>query len=192
MFSEADLRYIHANFVPLDDLLARRRETPQQLHELIEHGVLPRPSYVLDDATEMFPPSYFAFYDSAAGPDEQRPTFERRYRAAAAEAGIDPDPDDWDNYLSGVYGICLNEVTPETIVTKARLIETIESLMAEPRAGDAAWRQQLRAAVDELDELERPFCDYDRAQAGGSVSRDRCVTAPRVRYPNVFAEAPVA
>jgi hypothetical protein len=192
VFSEADLHYITENFVSLEALLEGRHETPEQVHELIERGVLPRPSYVLEDGTEMFPPTYFAFPDSAGAPDAQRPAFERRYADAVAQAGVEPDPEDWAHYLSGVYGICLNEVTPESIVAKARLIGTIETLLAEPAPNDEAWRRDLRSAVEALDELERPFCDYDRAQAGGSVSRDRCVTAPRERYPDVFAAARVA
>ena len=192
MFSEADLEYIRENFLALDELVADRSETPERVHELIERAALPRPSYVLDDGTEMFPSTYFVFPDSAGSPDEQRPAFERRYRGAAAEAALDPDPDDWSNYLSGVYGTCLKEVTPETIVEKARLIETIERLLAEPAPGDEKWRSRLRISVDALDDLERPFCEYDRAQAGGSVSRDRCVTAPRERYPDVFAGTRVA
>ncbi|MGH3094268.1 MAG: DUF6058 family natural product biosynthesis protein, partial [Gaiellaceae bacterium] len=54
---------------------------------------------------------------------------------------------------------------------------------------DELWQAGLRRAVDELDELERPFAPhYDRARFGAPSSRDRLITAVREAYPTVFAE----
>jgi hypothetical protein len=80
-------------------------------------------------------------------------------------------------------------VTPENIARKSALVAEIDRLLAAPRPEDADWSSDLRASVDELDELERPFApDYDRARWGPS-SRDRCITAARERYPEVFSAA---
>src|SRR5438093_1282816 len=107
----ADLTYVRANFVTLDDLCAGRAETPGHVTELIEQGVLPRPSYVLPDGTAMFPRDYFALLDDAGGPERMRAEFERRY-------GWHELQEDWEGYLSGVYAVCLREVMPETITRK--------------------------------------------------------------------------
>jgi hypothetical protein len=189
MFSDADLTYIRDNFVTLDELLRDREETPERVHELIDAGVLPKPSYTLDDGTEYFPANYFTFPDSAGPPERHERTFWARYERAVEAAGVQHDPDDWNAYLSGVYSTCLREVTPETIVTKERLVRRIEALLERPRPDDESWGRDLREAVDELDELERPFCDFDRERAGGTVTRDRFITTPRERYPEVFAAA---
>jgi hypothetical protein len=189
VFSDADVAYIRENFVTLDELLADRDETPERVHELIRSRVLPLPSYTLDDGIEYFPANYFTFPDSAGRPDEHEPAFWARYERAVAVAGVQHDPGDWDAYLSGVYSTCLREVTPETIVDKERLIRRIEALLQAPRPDDSGWRRSLRESVDELDELERPFCDFDRERAGGTVTRDRFITTPRQRYPDVFAAA---
>jgi Family of unknown function (DUF6058) len=94
-------------------------------------------------------------------------------------------PDD----LSGDYGVCLKEQTPENIVRKEHLVTLIDRLLAEPRSNDPGWRTRLRASVDELDALERPFApESDRARWGPS-SRDRCITGARERFPDVFTQA---
>jgi hypothetical protein len=131
------------------------------------------------DGTEMVPADYFTLAD--AGREE----FARRF----VEAGGDPEVTDaeWEGYLSGAYGVCLKDQTPENIARKEQLVTQIDALLASSRPSDAAWRDQLRAAVDELDGLERPFApDYDRARWGSS-SRDRCITGAWQRFPDVFA-----
>ena len=52
---------------------------------------------------------------------------------------------------------------------------------AAPAVVDEGWRAQLKEAVDDLDELERPFTDYDRQRWGG-VSRDSHITSVRARF----------
>ena len=177
----ADVAYVEANYLSLEEACAGRAETPDQVRALAAAGELPQPSYVLPDGTEMVPADYFAIADAG------RDAFERDFLAS----GGSPDEVDaeWDGYLSGAYGVCLKEQTPTNIVRKEALVKAVSGLLASPEPVDSGWRSRLRTAVDELDELERPFApDYDRARWGPS-SRDRCVTAPRERYPEVFAPA---
>jgi hypothetical protein len=177
----ADVSYVEENYVTLEDACAGRAETPEEVRARAAAGQLPQPSYVLPDGTEMVPADYFAIADAG------RDAFERQFLAAGGR----PDEVDaeWDGYLSGAYGVCLKEQTPANIVRKEALVKAIAGLLAAPEPGESAWRSRLRTAVDELDELERPFApDYDRARWGPS-SRDRCITAPRERYPEVFAPA---
>jgi Family of unknown function (DUF6058) len=96
---------------------------------------------------------------------------------------------EWDAYLSGEYGVCLKQVTPETIVRKAALMARIETLLAEPDVADVEWAGALRGAVDELDALERQFAAFDRVRFGRPSSRDRLITGTRARYPSVFERA---
>jgi hypothetical protein len=181
--SEADVAYVRDKFRSLEQLCAGRAETAAEVRELIAGGLLPAPSYVLDDGTEMFPPDYFRLADEAGGPQHLRKHFAERYRAAGeTSAGFE---EEWDGYLSGVYGVCLKDPTPETIVRKTALVESLTALLDDPRPGDAAWRARLRAEVDELDALEREFSpDYDRSDRFDSPpTRDRLIAAARERYP---------
>jgi hypothetical protein len=77
--------------------------------------------------------------------------------------------------------MCLKNNSPENIVRKNWLIDTIEEMVQAPES-EGQWIDDLRAAVDELDALERQFCAFDRTYFGGSVSRDRCITAVRERF----------
>jgi hypothetical protein len=67
------------------------------------------------------------------------------------------------------------------MVEKAALIAEIDMLTAVPAVEDEQWRSRLRDAVDALDEIERPFTDYDR-QRWGATSRDTHIAAVRARY----------
>lgn len=49
---------------------------------LIGDDLLPRPSYVLDDGSEMFPADYFRLADDAGGPAALPEHFAERLRAA--------------------------------------------------------------------------------------------------------------
>lgn len=179
--TDADVAYVRANYLSLEEACAGRAETADEVWRLIAGGRLPRPSYVLPDGTEMVPADYFAIAD--AGREE----FERRFLAAGGEpAEVDAE---WNYYLSGDYGVCLTALTPENIVRKTHLVASIDRLLADPQPSDAAWRDELRASVDELDAIERPFAPhYDRARWGPS-SRDRCISGARERFPDVFAAA---
>lgn len=193
MLSDADVEYIRSGFVELDELSRRTSRDAAAVRAQIEAGLLPRPSYVLDDRSEMVPPDYFGLADEAGGPDRLRDLFLARYeRAAAAEPDVPADAEEeWEAYLSGEYGVCLKQVTPETIVRKAALIARIETLLAEPHVDDAEWAGALRGAVDELDALERQFAAFDRVRFGGPSSRDRLITGTRAAYPSVFELASI-
>ena len=185
--TQADVEYIRENFVPLDELCVTRGQFPDRVRALIAAGSLPAASYVLEDGTEMVPADYFDLVEEAGGEGGLRGLFARRYVSAAGDD--DEVGSEWEGYLSGAYGVCLKHVTPENIARKSALVAGIEGLLAAPQPEDADWRTSLRTSVDELDELERPFApDYDRARWGPS-SRDRCITAARERYPEVFSAA---
>ena len=190
-FTAADLAYIRTNYVTLDELCAARDEGPAEVRLLIDEGLLPRPSYVLDDGTEIFPADYFRLADEAGGPAALRAHFAERLRAAGGEEV----ESDWRAYLAGIYGVCLREVTPEAIARKARLVSSLCELLVLARPADPEWRERLRSEVDELDELEREFSpDYDRNEErfGRKPTRDLLVAAARERYPDVFAAEPTA
>jgi hypothetical protein len=176
-----DLAYLRANFVQLGDLARAHGADPGSVRAAIAAGRIPQPAYVLADGTELVAPDYFALADAAGGSDELPAWFAAAYeRAARDEPAADPAGEAWSDYLSGEYAKCLRSVTPATIVRKAVLMARIEALIAAPREGDAEWQEQLRAAVDSLDALERPFAEFDRAD--GPVSRDRLIADVRERF----------
>jgi hypothetical protein len=195
-FSDADLAYIGANYLTLAELCAERAETAEQVQELIEQGLLPRPSYVLDDGEGMFPADYFRLVDAAGGPEALRTHFVVRHRAASLAEGANAGEleQDWDAYLNGVYGVCLREVTPENIVHKTVLIASLSQLLVLPSPRSPDWRGALRAQVEELDVLEREFApDYDRSDdQERPPTRDLLVDAAQERYPDVFADTTAA
>jgi hypothetical protein len=189
---DGDVEYIRENFVALQVLCAARGMDLDESRMLVERRRLPRASYTLDDGTEMVPPDYFALYD-AAGPDHVENVFRDRLVTAALKLGLRLSDvevaDEWDGYLSGEYGICLRDVTPESICAKGFHVDAIERLLAEPRPADGDWRVELARNVDALDRLERQFAEFDRVR-WGPVSRDRLITGVRERFPEAFA--PVA
>ena len=183
--TQADIAYVRANYRTLEELCEGRAESPGKARELIAARRLAQPSYVLPDGTGMFPADYFRLVDEAGGVDGLREHFAARDRAAD---GRDPEQD-WAMYLDGTWGICLRDVTPETIVRKNTLVNSLCELLvlARPRYED--WRQALREQVEELDELEREFSpDFDRSEEMDRLpTRDLIIAAARERYPEVFA-----
>ncbi len=160
--SPTDLLYVRAQFLAIEQ--ARTD--------------LPAPSYYDASGAAYVPRNYL----------EQEADRERFLERAAAEInllGATYDPDamavEWGAYWNGIYGMCLKDNSPENIVRKNWLIERIEAMVQAPRS-EESWLDELRVMVDELDALERPFCDFDRTYFGGSVSRDRCITNVRERF----------
>jgi hypothetical protein len=184
-YTDADLAYFSANYLTLEELCADRAESPGDVRRLIAQRKLPAPSYVLPDGTGMFPADYFRLVDEAGGPDGLREQFAARHRAAN---GKDLDQD-WAFYLDGIWGVCLREVVPETIVRKNTLVSSLCELLVLARRREPDWQQALREQVEELDELERPFSpDFDRSdQMDRPPTRDLIINAARERYPEVFA-----
>ena len=186
-YTHADLDYLRDNYFTLEQICEGRAESADEIRALISGGRLPKASYVLDDGTELYPADYFRFVDEAGGPAELQRRFAERL--AAAGAGDDLDLH-WDTYLDGIYGVCLWDVTPETIARKAKLVSSISELLMLARPAEADWRERLRDEVDELDALERQFTpDYDRDEVrfGRKPTRDLLINAARERYPDVFA-----
>jgi hypothetical protein len=176
--SPADQAYVRASYHPLAALCADADAAQRR----IAAGTLPGPAYVLPDGSRWFPADLFAFPDEAG--EELADLFRARFVAAAVAEGADPDQadDELASYLSGVYGVCLHRVSPETIVAKEVRVARITARMAAPMPDDAGWLAALREDVDALDRLIRPFAACDRERFGGSVSRDRCVDLPRRRW----------
>jgi hypothetical protein len=161
-----DVAYVKANFMPLEP--AARREG------------YPSPSYVLEDGSWYVPLDYFE-----QEVDPQR--FRERYIREATTLDL-PDPhaaaaDEWNAFLTGVYGVCLREVTPENIARKAAFIRDIEMLTANPAPDRSLWTQALRKAVNGLDALEREFSPvYDRERFERPPTRDSHIAAIRERF----------
>jgi hypothetical protein len=189
----ADVEYIKANYLTLDELCAGRAEVPAAVRGLIAARRLPRPSYVLDDGSEMFPADYFRLVDDAGGIDALPEHFAARHEEAARAqlVPVDEREGDWEAYLDGTYGICLREVTPENIVRKTALVTSLCQLLMLPKPRDPEWRRELREQVDDLDALEREFSpDYDRADdQDRPPTRDLLIKAAREQYPDVFDSA---
>jgi Family of unknown function (DUF6058) len=185
-----DIAYIEANYSTLEALCAGRRESPADVEASIASRRLPGPSYVLDDGTPMFPADYFRLVDEAGGVEKLPAHFAARHRQAVntERARTNELERDWQAYLDGTYGVCLRQVTPETIVRKSALVSSLCELLMLPRARDPEWRRALRAHVDELDALEGDFApDYDRGDAQDRPpTRDLLIVAARERYPDVF------
>lgn len=182
-FSAEDLRYLGQDYRMLEALCRGRSESVEWVREAITAGQLPAPTYVLPDGTQLFTPDFFALLDSAGGIENLPNHFAERHRlaTAAVRSPTSDTDDEWRNYLSGLYGACLRQVTPEAMVEKERLIWRIDTLTASARPDDPAWLAELTEAVDSLDALERPFTDHDR-QSWGGTSRDSHITAVRARY----------
>jgi hypothetical protein len=175
----ADEAYVRNHFVSLDAACASRGVDPAWARAQVHARALPAPTYVLRDGTPMVPWNYLDPVDVGA-----------RYAAAAARNGETALPEEiadvCEGWLEGVYGACLRDVTPEAIWRKETLVARIRAALAAPAPESARWRARLRADVDELDALEKPFARFDRARFGRPVTRDTLVDAPRARFPQVF------
>ena len=178
----ADLPYLRSSFAPLDDLARAHGHDPADVRRAIADRLLPAVAYVLEDGTELVAPDYFALADLAGSFEELPAWFGGAWeRAATRYPAAGSAAEQWEEYLTGIYAVCLRSVTPASIVAKGELMDTIERLTADPAPEDDGWRSELKAAVDALDALEKPFAAFDRERFG-PVSRDRCVTDVRERF----------
>lgn len=179
--SAIDIAYVRRYFVTLDELARGRPEGAEQLRAWAGTR-MPRATYALPDGELRYAADWWRLLDDAGGAiDAVRPLFERRLRAAGGGPA-----DSWDAYVAGIYGACLRDVTPEQIATKARLVATLERALAEPHPTDPAWCAELRAGVEALDGLSRPFAACDRVRFG-PTSRDRLIDVARRTFPHAFA-----
>lgn len=192
-FTAGDLAYLSESYVPLGQLCEGRAETRDEVERMVSRGQLPKPSYVLDDGTGMFPADYFALVDDAGGVERLERHFRTRHREAWAKehAQHGAADADWHAYLDGTHGICLREVTPETIVRKAGLVSSVCELLMLPSPLSGRWRSAVRGQVAELDRIEREFApDYDRADWNERPpTRDLLIRFARHHFASAFADA---
>ncbi|HET9155989.1 MAG TPA: DUF6058 family natural product biosynthesis protein [Myxococcaceae bacterium] len=179
-----DLEYVRRSYLPLEEIAHREKVNARRIATCIEAGQLPRPAYLLPDGTPLFPPDLLELLRSAGSVDALPEHFARRTEVAARLLGFGANTReaDWEDYLSGEYGICLRQVTPETLVLKEALVERLDRALAAPRPDDPRWRRALAFEVDGLDALIRPFARVDRIRFGRPTSRERLVEAPRRRW----------
>jgi Family of unknown function (DUF6058) len=191
-FTDAEQDYIRSNYFTLDELCAGRPETPETIRRFIRAGELPAATYRLDDGTEWFPADYLDLIDECGGVETLREQFRARIRAAG---GSEEDAEQaWADYLGGGFAWCLRQVTPEQMMRKQRLADSVQRLVSDPRPDDPPWCAALRRDVWQLDVVLREFTpDHDRlpstgvlSEAGVLPSRDRLVTAPQQEYPSAF------
>lgn len=141
----------------------------------------------------MFPEDHFQPYDAAGGVESLEGCFRRRFTEPAQQADLEftdewsPDSE-WTDYLDGTYWVCLYDATPEVIIQKERQIRTITQAMGRPDPHSDRWRETVRSAVRVLASIERPFIDFDRVR-WDYTSRERYISAPEARYPQVFESA---
>jgi Family of unknown function (DUF6058) len=175
-----DVAYVRARYVQLTTLAADRARVDAL--EAVAGRTMPRATYALADGSLWYAPDWWRLYDEAGSFADVRAAFARRYAAAGGgDLGAA-----WGAYVAGLYGACLLEVTPETIVAKEQLVARLDRALAAPAPDDAAWRARLRADVDALDALERPFAACDRIRFGRPTTRDRLITGVRRAYPQIW------
>jgi hypothetical protein len=177
-----DIAYVRAGYVTLDQLARGRGEHAWPGTQL------PRATYRLADGSTWYPRDWWRLCDDAGDITRLPALFARRLRAAADALGHPCDVEaEWQSYLAGLYGACLRDVTPETLVHKERLVARLDRALADPRPADPAWLTTLRADVDALDGLTRPFAACDRLRFGRPTSRDRLIDGSRRAFPQAFA-----
>ena len=160
--SPADDGYVSRQFRVLEELCAEHGRDVEETRQLILDGELPLPGYLRSDGAEMVPTDLFELLDRYG--DGLRAWFVGQWSdPTEGEA-------EWASYLSGRY-VCLHSVNPTTIQRKDQLMKAI----------DVAPRNEVKPLVDELDELEPQFTEYDRLRFGGPVSRDTHITAVRAQ-----------
>jgi len=174
--TDDDDDYVDQYFVGLEALAKAEGIETETLRRLVLAGLLPLPSYLRSDGTEMVPRDWLALAQQAGGVEHLPTWFGTQFDdpAMARQA--------WEDYLSGQY-VCLREISPTAIKRKHELCSEITSVIGNPRPDSAEWLDSLHELVDELDALEPPFAPYDRLRFGGPLSRDQLITDVRRRFP---------
>jgi hypothetical protein len=80
MLTPDDVAYIEKGFRRLEELCAERDMTPSELTDLRARRLLPCPTYVLDDGTEMVPEDYFDLLNVAKDPNRIPEQFAQELR----------------------------------------------------------------------------------------------------------------
>ncbi len=87
---------------------------------------------------------------------------------------------EWQAYLEGTYGLCVNEPTAENIATKEMMLRRIRLLTANGSKATLSdgERVLLKKAIQALDAVLSPFAPYERAQS----SRELWLNAIVAKY----------
>jgi hypothetical protein len=180
---DRDLDYVCGGYLPLAEIARREQVEPEQLAGWVDAGHLPRPAYLLPDGTPVFPPDLLDLVAPRAASMRCRTTsLDGPTLRPDARLHANTRESDWEDYLSGEYGICLRQVTPETMVLKELLVERIGRALDGATAGRPRWRRTLVLDIEGLDALVRPFARVDRVRFGRQTSRERLVETPRRRW----------
>jgi hypothetical protein len=172
----ADDSYVNEYFKSLEALAEEQGIEPDVIRRLMLAELLPLPSYLHSDGTQMVPIDLLDLGQAAGGLEHLPRWFQEQFDDPEVAA------EEWEAYLSGQY-VCLRHVSPATIRRKDALCSAIEELLDAPRPESAEWLLALHELIDELDALEPPFAAYDRLRFGGAVSRDRLITDLRSKFP---------
>jgi len=202
MFDESELNYIEKNLIDLGTIVKETGVDTLRIVEWADASTFPDPTYRTSDGRKWYP-RYVAILvkrsmENNTSPKDEfihdatnvlnRPSYV--YREGKVES-VRFDPSDiekmWLDFKSGLYGACLKKPDPKNILSKGEIISRIEELVNNPRQGDGSWEESLKRYVKELDKIEAPFTDYDRARFGGKVSRDLFITAVKEKYPELFS-----
>jgi len=159
----ADDSYVDRVFTPLATLCRAHGVRLEQARADILARLIPLPSYLRSDNTEMVPTRYLAVVEAAGGPTSLQAWFRRCWPdAGTAEA-------EWTDFVNGHY-LCLRNPMPEDMRRKTELVERIKEFAGSPQPNSEEWLRQLHLAVDELDRIEQPFTDYDRLRFDGPAA----------------------
>lgn len=96
---------------------------------------------------------------------------------AALEAFLNTE---WQSYLDGTYGLCVNEPTAENIATKETMLRRIRFITADGSKASLtdSERISLTKDIEALDTVLSPFAPYERAHS----SREKWVNAIITKY----------
>jgi hypothetical protein len=199
--------YLNKHFFTQAQLLAWTGIAVDELEDLQRRRMMPLPSYRLRlDATchSFFgehaerieagfyakgSPAWIEALRSLGDEAGAYALFARRYRHRLAQlAEIAPAADltgeahiasEWKHFVDGTYGLCTVSGLPEDIAAKEAAIVVIRALCGrEEQALTDVERQRLRAAVDLLDSVSKPFAPHEVARS----SRRKYVDEVRTTY----------
>lgn len=189
---ETDVAYVSDQYQSLARACEQCSFDESEIRTLMLAGRLPLPCYVLPNGTPMVPHDYFQLLAEAGSVDALPALFQTRLAQAARDQNLSMEDAEveaaWFGFLSGHWGVCLNNATPESIVAKTKLIGEVRELLSEPQTDSRVWRECLREAVNALDALERTFTRYDHIRFGRLPSRVLYVDQVREKYPEAFAD----
>lgn len=200
-FDSKDLMYITKNLLTTDEIIEKSKVSPSRISEWLELGAFPEPTYVTSDGKKWYPKYTVILVQrsikNGTSPKDEFINDAKKvinksghvYRFGKVEETNESDDElekMWTDFRSGLYGACLRVPDPKNILSKGDLINKIKGLLEKPDLSDVSWCDSLKKYVNELDNVEAEFTNYDRARFGGQVSRDMFVTEVKTKYPQIF------